>query len=136
MKMTINESAKALGEMIAQDTVATAYKEAVSAYRGSKEIQNMIFEYNAQRAALGEEYKKETQDEELTGAIKARVDKLYNDIVNHPVYQEFTAAQQTMNNLIDSVNKEITRAIFGEEAVSDSDECTHDCSSCGGSCGH
>lgn len=131
--MNVSESAKALGELIKEDPVTVAYFEASDAYKQDPELKKLIFEYNVQQAALQEEYAKPEKDQKVIDAVNGRVKELFNEITNSEVYQTYLNAQNAMNELIDSVNREITMSIFG--SMPDGG-CTHDCSSCHGGCGH
>ncbi len=118
--------------MIKADEATVRYEKASEAYQNDSKINALITEYNVQRTALSEEYKKEERDQTLIDSINNRVAEVYAEITNHPVYKEYVEAEEAMNALVNAVNREITAAISGEYP----DECTHDCSSCGGSCGH
>ena len=133
MNNQIKEAAKALGEMIKNDEVTLRYEKAGEVYKNSTELNTLITEYNVQRTALGEEYKKEEKDQQLIDSINNRIAQIYKDITTHPVYTEYVEAQEEMNALVNDVNREITAAIYGEYPE---ENCTHDCSTCGGSCGH
>ena len=130
--MSIKENAAALGEIIKQDPTTQAYFEASEAYKNDSELKKLIFEYNVQQTALGEEYKKAERDQSVIDAIEKRASELYKGITENPVYIAFTKAQDDMNELINMVNSEITMAIFGRVES----ECTHDCSTCQSNCGH
>ncbi|MBE6641201.1 MAG: YlbF family regulator [Ruminococcaceae bacterium] len=130
--MAIKEKAAELGEIIKQDPVTQAYFAASEAYKNDAELKKLIFEYNVQQTALGEEYKKAERDQSVIDAIEKRASDLYKAITESPVYTEFTKAQEAMNDLINMVNSEITMTIFGRVES----ECTHDCSTCHSNCGH
>ena len=57
--MTVLEQAKALGEALAKDEVVVRLNEAKIAYEQDTELRAAMQEYNALRAALGEEFKKD-----------------------------------------------------------------------------
>ncbi|MBQ2862644.1 MAG: YlbF family regulator, partial [Clostridia bacterium] len=107
--------------------------KAGDAYKNSNELNTLITEYNVQRTALGEEYKKEERDQQLIDSINNRIAQIYKDITTHEIYTEYVEAQEAMNALVNDVNREITAAIYGEYPE---ENCTHDCSTCGGGCGH
>ena len=130
--MSIKENAAALGEIIKQDPTTQAYFAASEAYKNDAELKKLIFEYNVQQTALGEEYKKAERDQSVIDAIEKRASELYKGITESTVYLAFTKAQDDMNDLINMVNSEITMAIFGRVES----ECTHDGSSCHSNCGH
>lgn len=130
--MSIKEQAAALGEIIKEDPITQAYFAATELYKNDTELKKFIFEYNVQQTALTEEYKKEDPDKSVISAIENRAAELYNAIVENNVYCEYIKAQEAMNELINTVNSEITMAIFGRVESG----CTHDCSSCHSDCGH
>ena len=130
MDNKIMELAVALGNAIKEDERIKKMNEAKKAFDESTEVQNLMFEYNAQNVALTEEYKKSEVDNDLIAAINDRIGQLYDAIVSHPVYLEYTATQEEVNKFMNEVNGEITFTITGERP------CTHDCSSCHADCGH
>lgn len=132
MNKEIKNAAQALGEMIKADPITVRYEAAAEAYKNNTEVNELITEYNVQRSALGAEYQKEEKDQALIDTINSRISEIYKNITTHPVYTEYVKAQEDMNGLVNQVNREITGAIYGEYP----DECTHDCSSCGGGCSH
>lgn len=128
--MEIMELAAELGKKIKEDPRIIAMKKAEEAYNSDSKLQTLMVEYNAQSTALTEEYKKPEKDEEFIKRIQARINQLYHEITENPVLIEYQQAQEVVNALMNEVNSEITYQITGERP------CTHDCSSCGGSCGH
>ena len=56
------------------------------------------------------------------------MDELAKQIVENEVYRDFTAAEQEVNRLMQTVNSEISAIVFGEAP------CTHDCSTCHAAC--
>jgi cell fate (sporulation/competence/biofilm development) regulator YlbF (YheA/YmcA/DUF963 family) len=122
----INE-AKQLGTFIAANKIAMDYKSASAAYRNDPELQNLIFEYNAQSAVLGKE-RGEGGNPETAEVVSKRVDELLKSITSHKVYTEFTRAQDAMNELINQVNEAISSSIFGQSS------CSGSCNGCSGSC--
>ncbi|MBR5452446.1 MAG: YlbF family regulator [Clostridia bacterium] len=130
MDNKVMELAIALGQAIKEDERIKKMEAAKAAFDSDKEIQSLILEYNTQRVALGEEYKKDTQDKEFIEVINKRIDELYNSIVSNEVFIAYNATQDEVNKFMNEVNGEITFQITGERP------CTHDCSSCHSDCGH
>ena len=130
MNNKVMELAIALGQAIKEDERIKKMEAAKAAFDSDKEIQSLILEYNTQRVALGEEYKKDTQDKEFIEVINKRIDELYNSIVSNEVFIAYNATQDEVNKFMNEVNGEITFQITGERP------CTHDCSSCHSDCGH
>ena len=125
--MTVMELAKQIGEAISASEEMQAAKAAEEAYEKDSELQKLIFEYNAQNAALAEEYKKDVKDQEFIEVINRRISELYNSIAASEVYLKYLSAQKKVGELMNAVNNEINRVVYGEPA-----NCTHDCSSCHG----
>ena len=89
--MTINECAKLLGEAIAKDEITVRFNAAKAAFEGDAALQEKIAEYNAQRMILGKEFAKDTamQDAEMIATLQARIEELYNEVVNSAAYVVF-----------------------------------------------
>ncbi len=128
--MEIMELAAELGKKIKDDPRITAMKAAEKAYEEDSKLRTLMVEYNAQSTALTEEYKKPEKDTEFIKRIEARINELYHEITENPKMIAYQEAQEAVNVLMNEVNSEISFQITGERP------CTHDCSSCGGSCGH
>ncbi len=128
--MNTMELATALGEAIKNDEVLLSYDKAKAEYEANAEVQEKLRIYNAQRAALTEEFNKEIeeQDADTIKALKETMDKLGAEIVAYPEYKNFEAAQKRVTTFMNEINAEITRVAFGVEPGS----CTHDCSTCSG----
>ena len=124
------ELATALGEAIKNDEILLAYDKAKAEYEANADIQEKLRVYNAQRAALTEEFNKEIEEQnsDTIKALKETMDKLGKEITAYPEYRNFEAAQKKVTGLMNAINAEITRAAFGIEPSS----CTHDCSTCSG----
>ncbi|MBR6559368.1 MAG: YlbF family regulator [Clostridia bacterium] len=130
MNNKVMELAIALGQAIKEDERIKKMEAAKVAFDTDKEIQSLMLEYNTQRVALGEEYKKETQDKEFIDVINKRIEELYNSIITNEIFIAYNATQDEVNKFMNEVNGEITFQITGERP------CTHDCSSCHSDCGH
>ena len=130
MNNKVMELAIALGQAIKEDERIKKMEAAKVAFDTDKEIQSLMLEYNTQRVALGEEYKKETQDKEFIDVINKRIEELYNSIITNEIFVAYNATQDEVNKFMNEVNGEITFQITGERP------CTHDCSSCHSDCGH
>ena len=128
--MTVLELARQLGEAIAADPIIEKYKAAKAAYESNAELRDALYEYETQRSILSDEYQKPDgeRNEGLVTLARERMDQLAKQIVAAEEYRDFTAAEQEVNRLMQTVNNEITAAVFGETA------CTHDCSTCHAAC--
>ncbi len=129
----IVEMAHHLGEIIKQDRRYTRYEAADKAFRDTPELTRLMTEYTAQQTALSKVYSTPDVDKELIEAIEGRVNTLYFQITDHPVFKEFTDAKDDVDKLLADVNEEILFAITGERP---SASCGGDCSHCASGCSH
>lgn len=128
--MTVLEHATKLGEAIVADPIIEKYKAAKAAYEADAALRDALFEYETQRSILGDEYQKPDgeRNEGLVALARERMEQLAKQIVASEEYRDYTAAEQEVNRLMQEVNSEISRIVFGETA------CTHDCSTCHAAC--
>ena len=122
-----------LGELVKADERCTRIQSTISDYEHSEELTALIGEYNTQQNLLADAYNKpegdRTASEEFKSAVQARIDALYDQITTHPVYTRYVAAKNEFDALTQEIYAELQFVITGERP------CSHDCSSCGGSCG-
>lgn len=122
-----------LGELVKADERCTRIQSTISDYEHSEELTALIGEYNTQQNLLADAYNKPERDrtasEEFKSAVQARIDALYDQITTHPVYTAYVAAKNEFDALTQEIYAELQFVITGERP------CSHDCSSCGGSCG-
>ena len=130
--MRIEEIAAQLGKAIKEDDRIKELNAARDAYESSEELRTLMTEYEVNQKALGFEAGKPETDKDLITKMQNRLDELYDKIMEHPVYVHLCEAQNEVNEFMEEVNTIITFNITGELPSS----CTHDCSTCGGSCGH
>lgn len=124
--MTIMEIATLLGAKIREDEKVQEYYVANEAYEKDEELQKLVQEYSTQRMALEEEYKKDNPDDGFIEAIEGRIEDIYNEVMENPVYIEFSEAQEELNKIMHMVNDEITFQVTGER------HCHDGCDSCSG----
>ena len=122
-----------LGELVKANERCTRIQSTISDYEHSEELTALIGEYNTQQNLLADAYNKpegdRTASEEFKSAVQARIDALYDQITTHPVYTAYVAAKNEFDALTQEIYAELQFVITGERP------CSHDCSSCGGSCG-
>lgn len=126
--MEIMEMAAALGKKLKEDARLVALEEAKKAYEANPELQRLMIEYDVQQRAMNSELGNAERDTHLIDAIQKRMDTLYQEITENPVYVELNRTQAEVNDLMNAVNRTIMTQITGEV----SSGCTHDCSTCGG----
>ena len=126
--MGIFELAAELGRTLKNDSRLVKLEEARVAYENDERVAKLATEYEVQQKAIQHEAMKEERDQVLIDMIQARIDALYNEIVECESYKALEKAQNEVNDLMTMVNSTITFQITGETAQG----CTHDCSTCGG----
>lgn len=130
--MEIFELAAELGKALKEDERLVRLENAKKAYKESPELGKMMVEYEVQQKALENEVVKPEKDTHFIDIIQNRINELYKNIMEHPVFIELNDAQQVVNELMNAVNSTITFNITGEIPG----DCTHNCSTCGGGCHH
>ena len=132
--MTTLEKAIELAYAIKADPILIEYQAARAAYDASAELQTKMTEYNAQRAILGQEFSKEVEEQspELLDMVRNRMDELAREIAAMEEYKNFSAAQLKVTDLMNEINAEIQKIVFGIDPAA---ACTHDCSTCHADCG-
>lgn len=125
------ELAAELGKQLKCNEKLVRLENAKKAYEADKELGKYMVEYEVQQKALQGEITKEERDTMFIDIIQKRIDELYKIIMSHPVFSELNEAQAEVNELMNAINNTITFNITGEAP-----SCTHNCSTCGGGCGH
>jgi len=120
----------ALGELVKADARNIAIQHAIEEYEHSEDLNNLIAEYNTQQDLLADAYAKNEATEEFKAAIQMRIDALYDQITEHPVYTAYIEAKQAFDALTSEIYGELQFVITGHRP------CSHDCSSCHSDCGH
>lgn len=125
--MTIFELAAELGKALKDDEKLVRLDAAKKAYESDADLKKKMVEYEVQQKALQVELTRDERDTLFIDTIQKRIDTLYREIMEHPVFVELNEAQSDVNELMNAVNNTITFHITGETP-----SCTHDCSTCGG----
>lgn len=126
--MEIFELAAELGKKLKDDERLIALENAKTAYEADPALQKAMLEYDVQQKAMQREVAKPDRDLHFIETIQTRIDALYKEIVENPVFAELNRAQAEVNELMNAVNNTIMTQITGEEPSG----CTHNCSTCGG----
>ncbi len=127
--MEIFELAASLGKVLKEDARLVALEDAKKAYESDEKLRRDLVEYEVQQKAIQQEAVKPEKDLHFIELIQNRIDTLYKEITENPVFVELNRAQAEVNALMNRVNAAIMFEITGEEPDSG---CTHDCSTCGG----
>ncbi len=126
--MEIFELATALGKKLKDDERLIALENAKKAYEEDAALKQYMTEYSVQEKAMQAAVSNEERDMQLIEAVQSRIDTLYKQITEHPVFVQLNEAQTAVNELMNAVNNTIMFQITGEEPSS----CTHNCSTCSG----
>ena len=126
--MEIMELAALLGKTLKEDERLIKLEEAKKEYTSDAELQKKLVEYEVQQRALQAEITKPEKDTMFIEIIQNRIDQLYREITESPVFIKLSETQAEVNELMNAVNATITSQITGETPSS----CTHNCSTCGG----
>ena len=126
--MEIFELAAELGKKLKDDERLVKLENAKKAYEEDPALQKAMLEYDVQQKAMQREVAKPDRDLHFIETIQRRIDDLYREITENPVFAELNRAQAEVNELMNSVNQTIMTQITGEEPSA----CTHNCSTCGG----
>jgi len=131
--MDVMEKARELADAIVQDPIMKNYIAARAAYENNPTLTAKMTEYNAQRAILGQEFSREVEEQspELLKMVRDRMDALAHEITEMPEYRDFSECQVRVTDLMNRVNAEIQRIVFGVEPGA---ACTHDCATCHADC--
>ena len=120
-----------LGELVKADARCAAIEHTIEDYEHSEELNALIGEYNAQQNLLADAYAKGDElTDEVRTAIQNRIDALYEQIVNHPVYVAYVEAKNAFDALTTEIFGELQFVITGQRP------CSHNCSSCHADCSH
>lgn len=117
-----------LGKTLKADPRLVRMENARKAYETDESLLTLMKEYEVQQKAMEKITEGGNIDPTMVTLIQDRMDVLYRQICEHPVYVELDDAQRDVNELMNLVNQTITFAITGEAPSG----CTHDCSTCGG----
>ena len=124
--MSIYSLAAELGKAIKEDERMIRMEKAKEAYESSEKRGNLMMEYGIQQQALTTMGDGEEIDTDALTRIQDRIDEIYAEITQDPLFIELDEAQAAVNELMESVNNTIMYNATGKTA------CTHDCSSCSG----
>lgn len=127
---TAEELAAMLGKALKEDPKYVALEKAQKEYEFAAQLHKTMTEYNVQQQAYELESKKEPADTLLLASIERRIEELYNLIIADPVFVALNSAQDEFNALMEQINGTLMFNLTGQRP------CSHDCSSCGGGCGH
>ncbi len=124
----IKELAIALGQAIKEDERVKKMDELNAKYSANEKLCAAVDEYNALTQTLTELYQNTERDEVAMDKVHSRLLVLYKTIYDNPLMIEYHAAQKAVDDLMHSVNDEITYQVTGQLP------CSCDCGSCNHHC--
>lgn len=132
--MDIMELTRELGKALQNDDRFIAYNLAKQANDNDEELQNLINSFTDMQKKLNEELRKEDSDSENLKEIDRTIKSTYNKIMSNKNMIVFTAAQKSLENLVQNMTQIITLCANGEDpdTCQPSSGCSGSCSTCGG----
>lgn len=134
--MDIIEMTRELGKALQADGRYTAYMLAKKANDNDTVLQALISGFENMRLQLNEELAKDDKDTERIKELDERIKFNYKQIMSNKNMMVFSAAQGSLEALVNNMNQIIIMCANGEdpETCQLSTGCSGSCATCGG-CG-
>ncbi|MDE5569648.1 MAG: YlbF family regulator [Ruminococcus sp.] len=134
--MDIIEMTRELGKALQADDRYTAYMLAKQANDNDTVLQALINGFENMRLQLNEELAKDDKDTERIKELDDGIKSNYKQIMSNKNMIVFTAAQGSLEALVNNMNQIITMCANGEDpdTCQPSTGCSGSCATCGG-CG-
>ena len=132
--MDIIEMTRELGKALQTDDRYIAYMLAKQANDEDKALQEQIDSFEKMRYDLSMELTKENKDTEKVKELDENIKETYNKIMSNKNMIVFSAAQKSLELLVNNIQQIITLSANGEDPAScePSSGCTGSCATCGG----
>ena len=132
--MDIIEMTRELGKALQADDRYIAYALAKQANDEDLELQALINGFEKMRYDLNMELTKEDKDTDKIQQLDENIKSNYQKIMNKPRMIVFTAAQKSLESLVENIQQIITISANGEDPATcePSSGCTGSCATCGG----
>lgn len=133
--MDIIEMTRELGKALQADDRYTAYMLAKQANDNDTVLQALINGFENMRLQLNEELAKDDKDTDRIKELDEGIKSNYKQIMSNKNMIVFTAAQNSLESLVNNMNQIITMCANGENPdTCQPSSCTGSCATCGG-CG-
>ncbi|MDE7365722.1 MAG: YlbF family regulator [Ruminococcus sp.] len=134
--MDIIEMTRELGKALQTDDRYTAYMLAKQANDNDTVLQALINGFENMRLQLNEELAKDDKDTDRIKELDEGIKSNYKQIMSNKNMIVFTAAQNSLESLVNNMNQIITMCANGEDpdTCQPSTGCSGSCATCGG-CG-
>ena len=132
--MDLIEMTRNLGRAIQKEDFYLNYTQAKADADADETLQNLIGEFNLKRIAINREACKEDRDEDKLKTLNEEMRTLYSDIMSNERMLAYNHAKEDYDHVMQRVLAIINQCAQGEDpdTTDYSDDCTHDCSTCGG----
>ena len=127
--------ARELGAALQADARYEKLMQARKVNDEDEELQNLIGEFNMIMLKAQQEAEKEEKDEAKMQAYNEQYVAAYQKIMANENMAAYQAAQSELEAVVNTVNGIIAMSLNGEDPMTsdpDAQNCTHDCSTCGG----
>lgn len=133
--MDIIEMTRELGKALQADDRYIAYNLAKQANDADEALQQQITAFDEMRNELNAELCKEDKDTDKIKELDEGIKSNYKQIMRNKNMMVFTAAQGSLEALVNNINQIITLCANGEDPETcQPSSCTGSCATCGG-CG-
>ena len=128
--------ARQLGHAIQEEETYKNIMQAKAEADADETLQQLITEFNIKRVAINAEACKTDRDDEVLKKLNEEMRTAYSDIMNNEHMKAYNDAKQTFDKVLQRVLAIVQQSAEGQDpdTTDFSDDCTHDCSTCGG-CG-
>ena len=132
--MDVIAIARQLGHAIQETEEYKNIQNAKNAADSDESLQALITEFNIKRVAINAEACKTDRDEETLKQLNAEMRTAYSDIMNNANMKAYNDAKQAYDKVVQRVQAIVQQSADGEDpdTADFSEDCTHDCSTCGG----
>ena len=97
-------------------------------------LQALIALFNSKRVAINNEACKQNRDEEALKTLNEEMRTVYSQIMSNENMAAYNTAKQSFDSSLQRLVTIVTNSAEGEDpdTTDFSEDCTHDCSTCGG----
>ncbi len=127
----ILEKARALGVALSESEEFSHMASARAALEENEAVSAMLSEYQQKQEQIIELLSADEMDRQMVATLSSDVEVLQGQLMENPLFMEAIEAQNTFQQLMTNVNREIGVCI-GVMPHEHADGCSHDCGSCGG----
>ena len=126
--------ARQLGHAIQEEEVYKNIMKAKTEADSDEGLQALITEFNIKRVAINAEACKTDRDEDALRKLNEEMRSAYSDIMANEHMKAYNDAKQAFDRTLQRVLAIVQQSADGEDpdTTDFSEDCTHDCSTCGG----